>query len=93
MPVTESPVARASNLNLARLPSIPLDNPVGDLLVRAASAFQHPGTRSYLRTNIGRSFEIDTSKIRSELKMTFPSVEEAIIDTYRDLRRWGHITA
>lgn len=86
-------VARASTLNLARLPSIPLDNPVGNLLVRAASAFQRPGARSYLRTNIGRSFEIDTSKIRSELKMTFRPVEEAIIATYHDLRRWGHITA
>jgi dihydroflavonol-4-reductase len=86
-------VARNSDLNLARLPSIPLDNTIGTLLVKAAATFQHPGTRSYLHTNIGRKFEIDTSRIRSELGMTFRPVEEAIIDTYRDLRRWGHIDA
>lgn len=86
-------VARYSDLNLARLPSLPLDNAVGTFLVKAAAVFQHPGTRSYLRTNIGREFEIDTSKIRSELGMTFRPVEETIVDTYRDLRRWGHITA
>jgi len=86
-------VAKASNLNLARLPSFPLDNAVGTFLVKAAAAFQHPGARSYLRTNIGREFEIDNSKIRSERGMTFRPVEEAIVDTYRDLRRWGHITA
>jgi len=86
-------VARASDLNLAHLPSIPLDNTVGNLLVKAAAAFQHPGARSYLRTNIGRNFEIDTSRIRSELGMTFRSVEATIVETYRDLRRWGHIKA
>jgi dihydroflavonol-4-reductase len=86
-------VAKASNLNLARLPSLPLDNAFGTSVVKAAAAFLHPGARSYVRTNIGRDFEIDTSKIRSELGMTFRPVEETIIDTYRDLRRWGHITA
>jgi dihydroflavonol-4-reductase len=86
-------VARTSDLDLARLPSIPLDNPAGDLLVKAAATFQHPGARWYLRTNIGRQFEINTSKIRSELGMTFRPVQESIIDTYRDLRRWGHIDA
>lgn len=86
-------VARASDLDLARLPSIPLDNTVGDLVMKAAAAFLHPGTRSYLRTNIGRRFEIDTSKIRSEFGMTFRPVPTAIIDTYNDLRRWGHIDA
>jgi len=84
-------VARTSDLGLAHLPSIPLDNPLGDLLVKAAAAFQHSGARAYLRTNIGRRFEIDTSKIRSELGMTFRPVEQAIIDTFHDLRRWGHI--
>ena len=84
---------RNSNLKWPASHRFPLDNPVGNLLVKAAAAFQHPGARSYLRTNIGRKFEIDTSKIRSELGMTFRPVEEAIVDTYRDLRRWGHITA
>ena len=86
-------VAKTSDLHLARLPSLPLDNAVGTFVVKAAATFLHPGARSYLRTNIGRQFEIDTSKIRSELGMTFRPIPETIIETYRDLRRWGHIDA
>ena len=86
-------VAKTSDLDLARLPSLPLDNAVGTFVVKAAAAFLHPGARSYLRTNIGRQFEIDTSKISSELGMTFRPIPETIIETYRDLRRWGHIDA
>ena len=86
-------VAKNSDLALARLPSIPLDNAPGNVLVRMAATFQRSGARSYLRTNIGRRFEIDTSRIRSQLGMTFRPVEETIIDTYRDLRRWRHIDA
>ena len=84
---------RSSDLKLARLPSLPLDNPIGNLLIIAASSFQPRGARSYLRTHIGGEYEIDTTRIRSELGITFRSIEEAIVDTYRDLRRWGHIQA
>jgi dihydroflavonol-4-reductase len=86
-------VARRSDLKLARLPSAPLDNALGNLLVIAASSFQRRGARSYLRTHIGARYEIDTTRIRSELGITFRPIEEAIIDTYHDLRRWGHIKA
>jgi dihydroflavonol-4-reductase len=86
-------VARSAGLGLARLPSFPLDNPIGDLLIRASAAFLPPGARSYLRTNIGRTFEIDTSRIKTELGMTFRPVEDAIVAAYADLRRWGHIAA
>jgi nucleoside-diphosphate-sugar epimerase len=85
--------ARGTGLNLARLPSIPLDNPIGNFVVIAAATFLRRGARSYLRTNIGRAFEIDTTKIRSELGMTFRPIEDAIVETYLDLRRWGHIDA
>ena len=84
---------RSSDLDLARLPSLPLDNALGNLLVIAASSFQRRGARSYLRTHIGGKYEIDTSRIRSELGIAFRPIEETIVDTYRDLRRWGHIGA
>jgi dihydroflavonol-4-reductase len=84
---------RSSDLKLARLPSLPLDNAIGNRLVIAASFFQRRGARSYLRTNIGGRYEIDTTRIRTELGIAFRPVEEAIVDTYRDLRRWGHIDA
>ena len=84
---------RSSDLKLSRLPSLPLDNAIGNLLVIAASSFQRRGARSYLRTHIGGRYEIDTFRLRSELGITFRPIEEAIVDTYRDLRRWGHIGA
>jgi dihydroflavonol-4-reductase len=83
--------ARQSDLGL-RLPSLPLDNAIGRALVRLGSTFQPSGNRDFIRTNLGRRFQIDTTRIRTELGMEFRSVGESILDTYRDLRGWGHIT-
>lgn len=84
--------ARASDLPLRRLPSLPLDNALGSGLLKLAALFQSPGMRDYLQTHLGRLPELDTSKIRSDLGMTFRPLEETMIDAYRDLLRWGHVT-
>ena len=83
--------ARGSDLGLRRLPSLALDNGLGRALVRLASTFQPSGNRDFIRTNLGRRFQIDTTRIRTELGMKFRPAGESILDTYRDLRRWGHI--
>jgi dihydroflavonol-4-reductase len=83
---------RDSDLAIRKLPSIGLDNAFGTALVKLAAAFQSSGTRGYLRTNLGRKMTYDTSKIRSELGMSFRPVEQSLLETYRDLRRWGHVT-
>lgn len=80
-----------SDLGLARLPTLSLDNAWGRTLVRLAATFQPSGSRDFLRTNLGRRFRIDTTRIRSGLGMKFRSVEDSILDAYRDLQRWGHI--
>ena len=85
--------AKGSDLGLRRLPSLSLDNGLGRVLVRLASTFQRSGNRDYLRTNLGRRFKVDTTRIRTDLGMKFRPVGESILDTYRDLRRWGHIKA
>ncbi|MGH8927017.1 MAG: NAD-dependent epimerase/dehydratase family protein, partial [Acidimicrobiia bacterium] len=85
-------VARASDLGLGRLASIPLDNVFGDILVKLGATLQSSGARSYLRSHIGRRYEIDTTRIRTELGIEFRSVEASIIEAYWDLRRWGHVT-
>jgi len=74
-----------------KLPWIGLDNPIGDAVVRLASLLQSKGVRSYLLTHIGRVPRCDTSKIQRELGMRFRPVEESVLDTMDDLRRWGHI--
>jgi dihydroflavonol-4-reductase len=85
--------ARAAHLRLRRLPSLSLDNSIGTALVNLAARFQPPGARSYLLTHLGRLPEIDTTKIRNELGMTFRPIEETVVEGYRDLLRWGHVTA
>jgi dihydroflavonol-4-reductase len=74
-----------------RLPTRPLDSLLGDLLVRALSFTQRKGVGSYLRTHVGRVPKYDTSKIRTELGMTFRPVEQSVLETMRDLARWGHL--
>ncbi len=76
-----------------KLPSIGLDNPVGDVIVRLGSYLQPSGVGSYLRTHVGRVPRYDTSKIRRELGMTFRPLAETIAETMTDLQRWGHLPA
>jgi dihydroflavonol-4-reductase len=35
----------------------------------------------------------DNGKIRRELGLQFRPVETTVVDTVRDLERWGHLTA
>jgi dihydroflavonol-4-reductase len=86
-------LARSSDLGLRGLPSISLDNAFGTGLVKLAARFQSPGARTYLQTHLGRLPTIDTTKIRDELGVTFRPLQETLADAYRDLRRWGHVTA
>ena len=74
-----------------KLPSIGLDNAVGNVIVRLGSHLQPKGVGSYLRTHVGRVPRYDTSKIRSELGMTFRPLEQTIVETMTDLERWGHL--
>ena len=74
-----------------RLPTRPLDSLLGDLLVRALSFTQGKGVASYLRTHVGRVPRYDTSKIRSSLGVSFRPLEQTVLETMRDLGRWGHL--
>ena len=74
-----------------KLPGIPMDNAIGNLLVRLVSYTKPAGVGTYLRTHVGRVPRYDTTKIRTELGMKFRSAETSIIDTMKDLRKWGHL--
>ena len=75
----------------AKLPSLGLDNPWGTTIMRLASYTQQHGVGSYLRTHLGRVPRYDTTKIRTELGVTFRPVRETILDTIKDLAKWGHV--
>jgi len=74
-----------------KLPKLGLDNPIGSLLVKAAVTFQPKGTRDFIRSALGRTYELDTSKIQDELGVEFRDMDQTIVDAMNDLERWGHL--
>ena len=74
-----------------RLPKIGLDSSIGSALVRAVAFTQPKGAASYLKTHVGRVPRYDTTKIRTELGMTFRPISQTILQTMTDLERWGHL--
>jgi len=75
-----------------KLPKLGMDCAVGDFAVRLSSYLQPKGVGSYLRTHVGRVPRYDTTKVRSELGLTFRPARTSIHDTMEDLARWGHVT-
>jgi dihydroflavonol-4-reductase len=73
-----------------KLPRRGFDCAVGNRMVFLSSYFQPRGVGSYLRTHIGRVPRYDNGKIQRELGLAFRPVAETILDTVRDLERWGH---
>lgn len=74
-----------------RLPTVPLDNRVGNAVVWMASFLQPAGNGSYLRTHLGRVPRYDNGRIQRELGVAFRPARESILDTVEDLERWGHL--
>lgn len=80
-------------MGAGKLPRLALDNPAGTAMGKLMARFQPAGIRQYLLTNLGGEFRFDNSKIRDELGMTFRPIDQTIVDTVADLRRWGHLKA
>ncbi|MFB3050968.1 MAG: hypothetical protein ACE1Z0_03180 [Acidimicrobiia bacterium] len=40
---------------------------------------------------MGRDYELDTSKIRTELGLEFRDADQTVIDTMTSLENWGHL--
>lgn len=74
-----------------KLPSLPLDNALGNVLVRLVSRFQPKGTRDFISRSLGRRYELDTSKIRTELGLEFRDADQTVVDTMTSLENWGHL--
>lgn len=75
-----------------KLPTLGLDNPVGDLLVKIVASFQPKGTRHFLRSNLGKTYDLDTSKVESELGIKFRDLDQTLVDALSDLEHWGHLS-
>jgi dihydroflavonol-4-reductase len=64
---------------------------VGTILMKALSYTQPRDTGMYIRTNIGRTFRYDNTKIQRELGLSFREVKYSLIETVKDLVKWGHL--
>ena len=82
---------RKSGYEGYKLPNLGFDCSVGDYVVRLSSYLQPKGIGSYLRTHVGRVPRFDHGKIVRELGLAFRPLEQSILDTLDDLKRWGHI--
>lgn len=82
---------REHGFDRRKLPTLPLDSAIGCAVVWAASWLQPPGTGSYLRTHLGRVPRYNNEKIQRDLGISFRPAAESILDTVRDLERWGHL--
>ena len=74
-----------------KLPSIPLDNVLGNAVVRLAANFQPKGTRAFLKVYVGHDFRVDATRIRTELGMTFRDIDETLRDAITNAEKWGHL--
>lgn len=74
-----------------KLPTLSLDSGLVTALLKLTAFTQPKGVASYLRSHLGRVPRYDTTRIRTELGVTFRPVADTVRDTLEDLRRWGRV--
>ena len=74
------------------LPKIDLSGKAGTQLMKLLSFTQPRDTGMFIRTNIGRIMRCDNTKIKRDLRISFMSVKNSIIETVKDMEKWGHLT-
>jgi dihydroflavonol-4-reductase len=86
-------ILRQSGFDGYKLPKLAMDCAVGDYVVKLSSYLQPKGVGDYLRSHVGRVPHYDNGKIRRELGVEFRDARTSIVDSVRDLVRWGHVPA
>lgn len=74
-----------------KLPKLGLDNRIGSVLVRGLMLTQPRGVREFVNANLGAKFKLDTSKVETELGITWSSLDDAARDQAHFLDQNGHL--
>lgn len=74
-----------------KLPRLDFSGAVGTWLAKSAAWTQPSGTRSFLKTHLGKVMAFDNRKARNELGLSLRPVDDTIVETVEDLLRWGHL--
>jgi len=82
---------KSSGFSKYALPKLDLSSKAGSLLMKVLSFTQPKDTGMYIRLNVGRTMRLDNSKIKRELGMSFMPVKESLLETIKDMERWGHL--
>ncbi|MEI6639126.1 MAG: SDR family oxidoreductase [Chlorobium sp.] len=85
-------ILKSSGFHHYALPKIDLSGTAGTLLMKILSFTQPKDIGMYIRLNIGRTMHLDTSKIRRELGLSFLPIKQSIIETVKDMEKWGHLS-
>jgi len=72
------------------LPKADLTCGAGVGLTKLGSFFEDKGTGQYIRTNVGKNPNIDTSKLKN-MGMTYIDPKQSILDTVEDMIKNGHV--
>jgi dihydroflavonol-4-reductase len=76
-----------------KLPKLAMDCAIGDFTAKLASYFQPKGVGQYLRTHIGHTLRYDNSKVQRELGLRFRPLEQSVVESIDDLKKWGYVKA
>ena len=82
---------KSSGFDNYPLPKLDLSGKAGSLLMKALSFTQPRDTGMYIRINIGRTMRCDNTKIKRELGISFMAFKKSIIETVKDMEKWGHL--
>ncbi len=82
----------SSGFDSYALPKVNLTGKMGTLLMKLLSFTQPKNIGMYIRTTIGRTMRYDNSKIRRELGLSFRPIKESLIETVKNMEKWGHLT-
>ena len=74
-----------------KLPRMAMDCAVGDFATKLASYLQPKGVGQYLRTHVGRTLRYDNSKVQNELGLRFRPLQQSVVETIDDLKKWGYV--
>lgn len=74
-----------------KLPRLDFSGSFGTWLAKAAAWTQPAGTRSFLRTHLGKVMAFDNTRVQTELGLSLRPVDNTIVETVEDLLRWGHL--
>lgn len=82
---------KSSGFEKYKLPKVDLSGKAGTMLMKLLSYTQPRDTGTYIRTNIGRTFRYDNAKIRRDLGIPFRDVRQSIVESVKDMVKWGHL--